>query len=102
MSVTKKEHRYELRWQEETHKLAERAALAGGYGNIKEYLARLVNDDAPKVIEAYASIKVTTAQFDHFMTVCGNPPKASAKLRAAAKALDDEGIVLDVSKLHSK
>jgi uncharacterized protein (DUF1778 family) len=102
MSAVKKVHRYELKWQEDTHELAQRAALAGGFGNIKEYLSSLVHKDAPKVMESYSAIKLSNAQFDRFMSACDNPPKASAKLLAAAKALDNEGIVLDVRNLNKK
>lgn len=86
--------RYEMQWDAETHALAERAALASGQGSIKAYVTQLVRQHAPDVLQAHQSIRLSNAQFDAFCQACDQPPKLSAKLRKAAKTLDEEGLNL--------
>jgi uncharacterized protein (DUF1778 family) len=90
--------RYEMQWDEETYALAERAARAAGLTSIKAYVTQLVNQHAPEVLEAYSSIQLTNAQFDAFCEACDNPPAPTAKLRKAARALDQEGLVLNADR----
>ncbi len=90
--------RFEMQWDEETHILAERAAHASGLGSIKAYLTQLVKQNAPGVLEEYANIQLTNAQFDAFCQACENPPAPSEKIRKAAEALDQEGFKLNAKR----
>lgn len=84
--------RYEMQWDEETRLLAERAASAGGYANLKAYITHLIREDAPKVLSQYEQLKVTNQNFERFIAACGNPPKPSQKVIDAAKRLATEGL----------
>ncbi|MGI9323088.1 MAG: DUF1778 domain-containing protein [Pseudomonadales bacterium] len=84
--------RYEMQWDDETHRLAERAAQASGLGSIKAYVTHLVRQHAPEALDPCRSTKLTNEQFDAFLHVCDNPPPVSAKIRKAAQALDREGL----------
>lgn len=90
--------RYEMQWDEETHALAERAAHASGLTSIKAYVTQLVRQHAPEVLEAYSCVQLTNAQFDAFCKACDNPPTPTDKLRKAARALDQEGFVLNADR----
>ena len=90
--------RYEMQWDEETYALAERAARASGLTSIKAYVTQLVKQHAPEVLEAYSNIQLTNAQFDTFCEACDNPPAPTSKLRKAAGALDQEGLVLNANR----
>jgi len=90
--------RYEMQWDEETYALAERAARASGSTSIKAYVTQLVKQHAPDALEAYSSIQLTYAQFDAFCEACDNPPAPTAKLREAARTLDQEGLVLNAGR----
>ena len=90
--------RYEMQWDEETYALAERAARASGLTSIKAYVTQLVKQHAPEVLEAYRNIQLTNAQFDAFCEACDNPPAPTSKLRKAAGALDQEGLVLNANR----
>ena len=83
--------RYELRWDEETHTLAKRAAHAAGLNSIEAYVTQLVKRNASEVLETYGKIVLTNEQFDAFSEVCENPPAPSPEILTAAKALDEEG-----------
>ncbi|MEX0738981.1 MAG: DUF1778 domain-containing protein [Pseudohongiella sp.] len=84
--------RYEMQWDAETHALAERAAAASGQGSIKAYVTQLVRQHAPEVLHAHQSIELSNARFDAFCQACDQSWTLSAKLRAAARTLDDEGL----------
>lgn len=90
-----KAQRYEMQWDEETRILAERAASAGGYANIKAYLTHLIREDAPRVLSQYAQLKVTNENFERFMDACNNPPKPGSKLIKVAKAKAKDGIWIE-------
>lgn len=87
-----KTQRYEMQWDDETRLLAERAASAAGYTNLKAYVTHLIREDAPKVLSQYAQLKVTNDNFERFMNACQNPPKPSPKLLSAAKSIATDGI----------
>lgn len=76
---------FNIQWDEETHHLAERAALASGFENINAYIINLVQKD---VLEVPNRITLSNAQFDNFIKVCENPPEPSVKLRKATKWVD--------------
>lgn len=90
--------RYEMQWDEETHVLAERAARASGLTSIKAYVTQLVKQHAPEVLEAYSTVQLSNEQFDTFCKACDHPPTPTAKLRKAAKVLDQEGFTLNANR----
>ena len=90
--------RYEIQWDEETHALAERAAHASSLTSIQAYVIQLVRQHASEVLEAYNSIRLINAQFDAFCKACDNAPVPTDKLRKAARALDQEGFVLNADR----
>ncbi len=84
--------RIEMRVDTETKQMAERAAAALGCSSLTEFITRLIRDNAPKILQSEATIKLTETQFDNFMTACNDTAlKPSDKLINAAKRLDNEG-----------
>ena len=85
--------RIEMRVDNETKRMAERAAAALGCSSLTEYITRLIRDNAPQILQDETTIKLTGAQFDKFMAVCNDTTlKPSDKLVTAAKRLDKEGL----------
>jgi len=83
--------RIDMRVDHNVKQLAERASAARG-ASVTEYISALIREDAPKILENEASIKLTNAQFDHFMAVCNDTEqKPSKRILDAAKRLDAEG-----------
>ena len=82
--------RIDMRVNEQTKQLAERAAILSGC-TITEYLTRLILNDAPSVLQGKTQISLSSAQFNQFMLVCKNTKMPSKKLLDAAKSLDEEG-----------
>ena len=98
MAISNDIQRYEIQWDQETHQLAERAATAGGYGSIKALLTQLVRQHAPQVLAEHQKIVLTNQQFNEFSQLCETTVEPSDKIKAAAKALDEEGFTFNVSK----
>jgi uncharacterized protein (DUF1778 family) len=82
--------RIDMRVSEQIKTLAERAAAASGC-SVTEYISRLVQNDAPKVLNQLHEIELTNQQFDHFAELCARAPTPSTRLRQAARRLDQEG-----------
>jgi len=82
--------RIDMRVNEQTKQLAERAATLSGC-TVTEYLTRLILKDAPKVLQGETQISLSNAQFDHFMEACKSTKAPSKKLLDAAKNLDNNG-----------
>lgn len=85
-----KTERVEARFSPAIKALAERAALASGY-SLTDYLANLVQQDAPKRLRAKSEIELSNQQFDHFIKVCEEASVPSKQILDAAKKLDQEG-----------
>jgi uncharacterized protein (DUF1778 family) len=82
--------RIDMRVESTVKQLAERASAARG-ASVTEYISALIREDAPKVLESETSIKLTNAQFDHFITICNDTEqKPSKRILDAAKRLDTE------------
>ncbi|VAW66865.1 hypothetical protein MNBD_GAMMA10-3287 [hydrothermal vent metagenome] len=83
--------RIDMRVEHSVKQLAERASAARG-ASLTEYISALIREDAPKILESEASIRLTDAQFDHFIAVCNDTEqKPSKRILDAAKRLDAEG-----------
>lgn len=88
--MASKTERIEARFPAELKLLAERAAMASGY-TLTDYLASLVQKDAPKRLKAQNELALTNDQFDHFINVCESAPAPSNKILDVARSLDEEG-----------
>ena len=82
--------RIEARFMPEVKQLAERAAAFSGL-SLTDYLAKLVRDDAPRVLKTRTEIQLTNEQFDNFLVICQADSEPSQALKDAAKRLDEEG-----------
>lgn len=56
-----------------------------------QYLTQLIREDAPKILEEVANIRLTNEQFDNFMRVCSQEEPISDKIKITASRLDEEG-----------
>lgn len=83
-------HRIDMRVNEQTKQLAERAAAISGC-SVTEYLTRLIQQDAPKILNGETRITLTNEQFDQFIAACERSKPISPRLRKAAEQLDREG-----------
>jgi len=84
--------RIEMRVDPEIKSMAERASAALGCASLTEYMVRLIRDNAPKTLEQETTIRLTNAQFDHFLKTCHDLNRQpSDKIMKAAKRLDAEG-----------
>ncbi len=82
--------RIDMRVNEQTKQLAERAAMLSGC-TVTEYLTRLILQDAPKVLQGETQISLSNDQFDRFIKACESTTPPSKKLLDAAKSLDKDG-----------
>jgi len=82
--------RINMRVNEQTKQLAERAAILSGC-TVTEYLTRLILNDAPNVLQGKTQISLSSTQFNQFMLACKNTKMPSKKLLDTAKSLDEEG-----------
>lgn len=82
--------RIDMRVNEQVKLLAERAANNLGC-TVTEYLVRLIQEDAPKVLRGETQIVLANAPFDRFVALCQDSKAPSPRLLKAAKQLDSEG-----------
>lgn len=83
-------NRIDMRVNEQIKQLAERAASALGC-TVTEYLVRLIQQDAPKVLRGETEIVLSNAQFDRFAALCKQSKPPSLRIREAARRFDAEG-----------
>ena len=84
--------RLEMRVDQETKQMAERASAALGCASLTEYITRLIRENSPGIIRQQTEIKLTNQQFDQFITLCEDDSiKPSPRLLKVAKCLDKEG-----------
>lgn len=80
--------RLDMRVNKELKAKAEKASALLGLKSITEYIVRLIDEDASKVIAQYESMTVEKNIFDRFMNACDkakNPNKALMDAAAYAK-----------------
>lgn len=91
-ATSQRQERIDMRVDTETKVLAERASAVLGCRSVTEYLITLIRVNATKTLQEAATIQLTNQQFDSFNAACEDPNRQpSARLLAAAKALDEEG-----------
>jgi len=84
--------RIEMRVDNETKRMAERAAAALGCSSLTEFITRLIRDNAPEIIQHETTMTLSNDQFDHFIAACDDKTlKPSETLITAVKRLDKEG-----------
>lgn len=77
--------RLDMRLSREIKTKAEKASALLGLKSLTEYVTRLIDDNATKVITQHESIIVEDNIFDRFMNACEkSPPPNQALLKAAS------------------
>ena len=84
------QQRIDLRVDEETKLLAERASAVQGF-SMTDYVTRLIRENAPAILKEHSEIQLTNAQFDNFMVMCKDDRKPSPRMAAVMKRLREEG-----------
>jgi uncharacterized protein (DUF1778 family) len=81
-----------MRLDEEIKEKAEKASALLGLRSLTEYVVRLMEEDANKVIAEHESITVPDDVFDRFMDACENAKQPSQTLRDAVTFTHEQGI----------
>lgn len=84
--------RFDMRLDEEVKAKAEKASALLGMKSLTEYVVRLMDHDATKVIADHASITVQDDVFDRFINACEQAQKPNAALLEAAAFTKEQGI----------
>ncbi len=92
MASAARDKRMDMRVDEDTKRLAERATAAAGFSSVTDFITNLIRENAPKILEQQARIEVTNKQFDRFMAACMDTTQIpSTRILEAAERLDREG-----------
>jgi len=83
--------RIDMRIDDAIKAAAEKAAALKGINSLTEYVTRLIEQDAQKVIKKYESITVKNDIFDRFMCACEAADSPNQKLRKAAEFAKGKG-----------
>jgi len=75
--------RLDMRLDEKVKAKAEKAAALLGLKSLSEYVVRLMDDDASRVITEHSSITVEDDVFDRFMHACEEARKPNQALQDA-------------------
>lgn len=84
--------RVDLRLDENIKAKAEKASALLGLKSLTEYVVRLMDEDATKVIAQHESISVENDVFDRFIQACDEAKKPNRALRDAALYAKEQGI----------
>lgn len=84
--------RFDMRLDEKVKAKAEKASALLGMKSLTEYVVRLMEDNAKKVIAEHESITVKDDVFDRFMSACEKAQQPNAALREAAAFTKDQDI----------
>ncbi|MCW9023160.1 MAG: DUF1778 domain-containing protein [Gammaproteobacteria bacterium] len=84
--------RFDMRLDEEVKAKAEKASALLGMKSLTEYIVRLMDDDATKVIAEHESIMVQDDVFDRFINACEKVQNPNAALLEAAAFTKDQDI----------
>ena len=83
--------RMELRVPKQFKRLAEQASAIKGERSTAEYIKRLVEEDARRVIEQHQTMSLSETAFDRFVSACDNAAKPNDALKRAAKRAKESG-----------
>ena len=84
--------RLSIRIDDEIKAVAEKAAALLGTKSLSEYIFRLIEKDARRVIREHESIVVKADVFDRFMSACEAAESPNKKLREAGGYAKERGI----------
>lgn len=84
--------RLDMRLNEEIKAKAEKASALLGLKSITEYVVRLIDNNATKVIAQHESITVENDIFDRFMSACEEARAPNKALLNAAAYTKKQGI----------
>ncbi|MDM3872677.1 DUF1778 domain-containing protein [Porticoccus sp. W117] len=84
--------RIDMRIDEAIKALGEKAAALTGRRSLTEYVTRLIEEDATRVIREHEAITLENNVFDRFMAACEAAEAPNAKLRAAREFAEQQGI----------
>ncbi len=84
--------RIDMRLDEEIKKKAEKASELLGMKSLTEYLVKLMDEDATRVIAKHKSIMVADDIFDRFIDACKKAQKPNAALIDAVAYTKKQGI----------
>lgn len=83
--------RIDMRLDEKIKVKAEKASALLGMNSLTEYITRLMNEDASKVIAEHETVTLKADVFDQFMTACAKAKKPNKALRDAAASARKSG-----------
>ena len=84
--------RLDLRLDEDIKAKAEKAAALLGLKSLTEYVVRLMEEDADKVIKHYESMTLEGDTFDRFIQACDKAKEPSQALKEALALAKTKGI----------
>ena len=84
--------RIDMRVNRELKAKAEKASALLGLKSVTEYIVKLVDENASKVIAQHASMTVENNIFDRFMDACDNAKNPNKTLMDAAAYTKKQGI----------
>ena len=84
--------RLDIRLDEEVKAKAEKASALLGLKSLTEYVVRLMDEDASKVVAQHESMTVENDIFDRFMQACDEAKKPNQALLDAAAYAKAQGI----------
>lgn len=84
--------RFDMRLDEEIKAKAEKASALLGMKSLTEYVSKLMDEDASRVIAQHESITVENDVFDRFMSACDKAKRPNTALRDAAAFAKKQGI----------
>lgn len=83
--------RIDMRVDEAIKQAAEKAAALEGMKSLTEYVVRLIERDAKRVIQEHSAIELEGELFDRFMQACDAAAAPNQKLRDAREFARKQG-----------
>jgi len=84
--------RFDMRLDEEIKAKAEKASALLGLKSLTEYIVRLIDDNATRVIAQHESITVEDDVFDRFINACEEIRKPNEALMDAASFTKEQDV----------
>lgn len=84
--------RFDMRIDQELKAKAAKAAALIGASSLTDYVTRLIDEDATRVLAEHERFSVSNDVFDRFISACENASGPNDALRKAAERTDKLGI----------
>ncbi|MES9856268.1 MAG: DUF1778 domain-containing protein [Sedimenticola sp.] len=84
--------RFDMRLDEEVKEKAEKASALLGLKSLSEYVVKLMDADATRVISEHQSMAVENDVFDRFMSACEKAREPNKALQEAAEFTRKQGV----------